>query len=68
MATNAERLAAVEQRILDHEAWCEELLAEIRATTASTRRAGEGLKNRTWGVAAALLAWALHLTNQHPRS
>jgi hypothetical protein len=52
-------LAAVEQRISDHEARCEERLAEIRSTAASTLRAVEGLKTRTWSVVAALLAWAL---------
>ena len=59
MTTQSERLAAVEQRLVDHEARCEERLAEIKATAASTLRAVEGLKNRTWGVVAALLAWAL---------
>lgn len=59
MTTQSERLAALEQRLGDHEARCEERLAEIKATAASTLRAVEGLKSRTWGVAAALLAWAL---------
>jgi len=59
MATQSERLSALEQRVADHEARCEERLAEIRATGATTLRAVEGLKNRTWGVVAALLAWAL---------
>ena len=59
MATQSERLAALEQRLGDHEARCEERLAEIRVTAASTLRAVEGLKSRSWGVAAALLAWAL---------
>ena len=59
MTTQSERLAAVEQRLTDHEARCEERLAEIRATGASTLHAVEGLKNRTWGVVAALLAWSL---------
>ncbi len=59
MSTQSERLAAVEQRLTDHEARCEERLAEIKATSASTLRAVEGLKGRAWGVAAALLAWAL---------
>lgn len=54
-----ERLAALEQRIDDHEARCEERLGEIRASVASTLRAVEGLKNRSWGIALALLAWAL---------
>ncbi|TAJ70711.1 MAG: hypothetical protein EPO51_16615 [Phenylobacterium sp.] len=52
-------MAALEQRLGDHEARCEERLAEIKATVASTLQAIEGLKNRSWGVAAALLAWAL---------
>lgn len=43
----------------DHEARCEERLAEIKATVGSTLLAIEGLKSRSWGVAAALLAWAL---------
>lgn len=59
MTTQSERLATLEQRLGDHEARCEERLAEIKATAASTLRAVEGLKSRTWGVAAALLAWAL---------
>lgn len=59
MATPSERLSALEQRVSDHEARCEERLAEIRATTATTLRMVEGLKTRTWGVVAALLAWAL---------
>jgi hypothetical protein len=59
MTTQSERLAALEQRITDHEARCEERLAEIKSTAASTLTAVEGLKNRTWGVVAALLAWAL---------
>jgi hypothetical protein len=57
--TQSERLAAVEQRLSDHEARCEERLAEIKASSASTLRAVEGLKARAWGVTAALLAWAL---------
>ncbi|WP_430425606.1 hypothetical protein [Phenylobacterium sp.] len=59
MTTQSERLAALEQRLTDHEARCEERLREIKATAASTLRAVEGLKSRSWGVAAALLAWAL---------
>jgi hypothetical protein len=59
MTTQSERLAALEQRISDHEARCEERLTEIKATAASTLIAVEGLKSRSWGVAAALLAWAL---------
>lgn len=58
-ATANERLAALEQRLGDHEARCEERLAEIRASVSSTLRAIEGLKGRAWGVMAALLAWAL---------
>ena len=59
MTTQSERLAALEQRIFDHEARCEERLGEIKTAAASTLRAVEGLKNRSWGVVAALLAWAL---------
>lgn len=59
MTTQSERLAAVEQRLTDHEARCEERLAEIKSTAASTLRAVEGLKSRSWGLVAALLAWAL---------
>lgn len=59
MTTQSERLAALEQRMGDHEARCEERLAEIKATVGSTLQAVEGLKSRSWGVAAALLAWAL---------
>ena len=59
MTTQSERLAALEQRLGDHEARCEERLAEIKATAASTLQAVEGLKSRSWGVVAALMAWAL---------
>lgn len=59
MTTQTERLAALEQRILDHEARCEERLTEIRAAAASTLAAVEGLKGRCWAIAVALLAWAL---------
>ena len=59
MTTQSERLATLEQRLGDHEARCEERLVEIKATAASTLQAVEGLKNRTWGMVAALLAWAL---------
>ena len=59
MTTQSERLAALEQRLTDHEARCEERLTEIKATAASTLVAVEGLKSRSWGVAAALLAWAM---------
>ncbi|WP_293676929.1 hypothetical protein [uncultured Phenylobacterium sp.] len=59
MTTQPERLAALEQRLSDHEARCEERLTEIKATAATTLHAVEGLKGRSWGVAAALLAWAL---------
>ena len=59
MATASERLSALEQRVQDHEARCEERLTEIKATAASTLRAVEGLKGRSWTVVAALLAWAL---------
>lgn len=55
----SERLAALEQRLGDHESRCEERLGEIRTTVATTLRAVEGLKTRAWGVVAALLAWAL---------
>lgn len=54
-----ERLATLEQRLGDHESRCEERLGEIKATVGSTLRAVEGLKTRAWGVAAALLAWAM---------
>lgn len=59
MTTQSERLAALEQRLTDHEARCEERLAEIKATAASTLQAVEGLKNRSWALVVALLAWAL---------
>lgn len=59
VTAQSERLAALEQRLSDHEARCEERLGEIKATAASTLLAVEGLKSRSWGVAAALLAWAL---------
>lgn len=59
MTAQSERLAALEQRLTDHESRCEERLGEIKATAATTLRAVEGLKSRSWAVAVALLAWAL---------
>lgn len=59
LGSPSERLAALEQRLTDHEGRCEERLAEIKATTASTLQAIEGLKNRSWALVVALLAWAL---------
>jgi hypothetical protein len=62
-----ERLGRLEQRVSDHEARCEERLAEIKAAAANTLKAVEGLRNRSWGLAIALLAWAcaqLWTTNQ----
>jgi hypothetical protein len=56
---DAERLAAVEQRLADHEARCEERLAEIRASAAHTLQAVEGLKSRILAICLSLLAWAL---------
>lgn len=59
MTTQSERLAALEQRLTDHEARCEERLSEIKAAAASTLHAVEGLKGRSWALVVALLAWAL---------
>lgn len=59
MTTQSERLAALEQRLTDHEARCEERLAEIRSSAASTLKAVEGLKGRFWTITLALLAWAM---------
>lgn len=56
--TSVERLAAVEQRLSDHEARCEERLAEIRASAGETLKAVEALKGRFWTITLALLAWA----------
>lgn len=53
------RLPTFIRQVEDHESRCEERLAEIKASVASTLKAVEGLKSRAWGVAAALLAWAL---------
>jgi hypothetical protein len=58
-AVDLERLAAVEQRLSDHEARCEERLTEIRTSAAHTLRAVEGLKSRFWAICLSLLAWAL---------
>jgi hypothetical protein len=52
-------LASLEQRVADHESRCEERLAEIKASAASTLKAVEGLKNRFWAISLALLAWAM---------
>jgi hypothetical protein len=54
-----ERLVAVEQRLTDHEARCEERLTEIKLSASQTLTAVEGLKKRLWGISLALLAWAL---------
>ena len=58
-AAERERLAALEQRVADHEARCEERLGEIKATATHTLKAVEGLKNRFWAIALSLLAWAM---------
>ena len=57
--TQSERLISVEQRLTDHEARCEERLAEIRASASGTLKAIEALKGRFWTITVALLAWAL---------
>lgn len=54
-----ERLVAVEQRLMDHEARCEERLMEIKISATGTLKAVEDLKSRFWAIALALLAWAL---------
>jgi hypothetical protein len=59
MVTPSERLVAVEQRLTDHEARCEERLAEIKAAAGNTLKAVEGLKSRFWAIVLSLLAWAL---------
>lgn len=59
MATQSERLAALEQRLTDHESRCEERLAEIKTASASTLSAVEGLKGRVWAMVVALLAWSM---------
>lgn len=59
MTTQSERLASLEQRLTDHESRCEERLSEIRASSASTLRAVEGLRSRFWAITVAVLAWAL---------
>ena len=59
MALQNERLAAVEQRLSDHETRCEERLADIKLTVGGVLKAVEGLKSRSWAIVIALLAWAL---------
>lgn len=59
MTTQVERIAAIEQRLTDHESRCEERLGEIKASAASTLKAVEGLRSRFWAIALSLLAWAL---------
>jgi hypothetical protein len=59
MVAASERLAAVEQRLTDHESRCEERLSEIKISAATTLKAIEGLKNRFWVIAVSLLAWAM---------
>jgi hypothetical protein len=57
-APQSERLAAVEQRLADHESRCEERLGEIKASASNTLKAVEGLKSRFWAIVLSLLAWA----------
>ena len=57
--TQRERIASLEQRLVDHEARCEERLGEIRISAANTLKAVEGLRNRFWTITVALLAWAM---------
>jgi hypothetical protein len=57
--SQSERIAAVEQRLTDHESRCEERLGEIKHTATSTLKAVEGLKTRFWVIAVSLLAWAM---------
>lgn len=57
--TQAERVAAIDQRLTDHEARCEERLAEIKASATHTLKAVEGLQTRFWAIVVSLLAWAL---------
>lgn len=57
--SQSERLAAVEQRLTDHESRCEERLGEIKASASNTLKAVEGLKSRFWAITLSLLAWAL---------
>jgi hypothetical protein len=59
VSPSGERLASVEQRLTDHEARCEERLAEIRASASNTLKAVESLKGRFWAIAVSLLAWAM---------
>lgn len=59
MTTQSERLAALEQRLSDHESRCEERLVEIRAASANTLKGVEALKGRVWAIVVSLLAWAL---------
>jgi hypothetical protein len=59
VSTQSERLAALEQRLTDHESRCEERLAEIKSTSASTLTAIESLKGRVWAIVVSLLAWAM---------
>lgn len=59
MATPSERLAALEQRLTDHESRCEERLGEIKTASANTLSAVEGLKGRVWAIVVALLAWSM---------
>lgn len=59
MATISERVGIVEQRMNDHETRCEERMKSINATANNTLQAVESLKTRAWGIAAAMLAWAL---------
>jgi len=59
MATQGERLAALERGLSDHESRCEERLGEIKALVAKTDASVEKMNGRSWAIVAALLAWAL---------
>jgi hypothetical protein len=54
-----QRLASLEQRLIDHEARCEERLTEIKGSASNTLKAVEGLKSRFWAITVAILAWAM---------
>jgi hypothetical protein len=57
--TQGERLAAVEQRIADHESRCEERLFEIKADGAATRATVEKLQGFVVSLIVAVCGFAL---------
>lgn len=59
MPTQAERLAALERGLTDHESRCEERLADIKADTGLIGKRVEKLQTWIVGLIVAVAGWAL---------